>query len=506
MIFSSTKKFEKQMAQAESYAEWSKAAKNYDAAAGYDRWKIMDQSRRFDYVSIRVRLDRLRALRARHDNHGLLLNLNEGIHGNVDGMGKRELYQKAKFGTKQLVCDYVDEIVSALEHLADPKVNDISFEEKLDFFRRAHHCFGSTALMMSGSGSLLYFHVGVIRTLFKERLLPNIFSGSSGGSIVGSAVCTKSDDEIESTFDIENILFERESRTGLFSLLDNIAPKPLDQEQIKEQIKKLIPDLTFQEAHAKTGRHMNIPIAPAEHHQTSRLLNAFTSPNVMMRESILASSAVPGVYPPVTLMARSPQGERIAYLPSRKWVDGSVSDDLPAKRLARLYGANHYIVSQTNPHVVPFVNDNKRNSDVSAILRHATQNTIREWINAGAEILRRPIKHNHTMNRLINMTISVINQDYIGDINILPPTGVVNPFKVLATRTEKEIKKMILLGERSTWPKIEMIRVQTKIGRTLDRILSDYEEHYIDLIEKRSTNTKEMSAKVSSKKSGLKAV
>jgi hypothetical protein len=66
---------------------------------------MLDQSRRYDYVAIRVRLDRLRALRARQDHRGLLFNLNEGIHGNIGGMGRASLYEKAKFGTKQLVVD-----------------------------------------------------------------------------------------------------------------------------------------------------------------------------------------------------------------------------------------------------------------------------------------------------------------------------------------------------------------------------------------------------------------
>ena len=37
------------------------------------------------------------------------------------------------------------------------------------------------------------------------------------------------------------------------------------------------------------------------------------------------------------------------YLPSRRWIDGSFSQDLPAKRLARLYSVNHFIVSQVMP-------------------------------------------------------------------------------------------------------------------------------------------------------------
>jgi hypothetical protein len=31
------------------------------------------------------------------------------------------------------------------------------------------------------------------------------------------------------------------------------------------------------------------------------------------------------------------------------------------------------------------------------------------------------------------------------------------------------------MGEKSTWPKIEMIRVQTRVSRTLSKILADFD-------------------------------
>jgi len=105
MIITAKRRLERAMEQASSYEEWKEAALALDQKKDLDRWKIIDQSRRYDYVSIRVRLDRLRALRSRHDNRGLLFTLNEGIHGNMGGMGRSSLYEKANFGTKKLVAD-----------------------------------------------------------------------------------------------------------------------------------------------------------------------------------------------------------------------------------------------------------------------------------------------------------------------------------------------------------------------------------------------------------------
>jgi NTE family protein len=483
MIFAGRKKLERAMEQASSYEEWKEAALAHDEKKGLDRWKLIDQSRRYDYVSIRVRLDRLRALRARHDNRGVLFNLNEGIHGNMGGMGRSALYEKAHFGTKNLVGDYVDEIASALEHLASPKVTDISFEEKLDFFRRADHCFGRSAFMMSGSGSLLFFHIGVARALLQEGLLPEVLSGSSGGAFVGSLLSTHNDEDLLEMLEPENLVFKLEKEAGYFSRLSKYKPQIMPDDERQEIASHFIPDLTFQEAFNLTGRQLNVSIAPAETHQTSRLLNAITSPNVYIREAILASGAVPGVYAPVTLRAKNHHGEKQAYLPSRKWVDGSVSDDMPAKRLARLYGVNHYIVSQTNPHVIPFVDRGMKKQDAISLIREASVNTARAWVNAGASSIEKPLSYSPSLTRATSIALSIINQDYVGDINIMPAIRYFNPFRILAYLDEKEIRSLITAGEKAAWPRMEMIRIQTRISRVLSGILDDYDEEHIQHVK-----------------------
>ena len=41
--------------------------------------------------------------------------------------------------------------------------------------------------------------------------------------------------------------------------------------------------------------------------------------------------------------------------------------------------------------------------------------------------------------------------------------------------------EMIRQGERATWPKVEAIRSNTKIGRTLDNLLEDYEHRELSM-------------------------
>lgn len=491
------RQLEKQMSRAQSYAEWREAAAQHDEVSGALRWKQMDQSRRYDYLSIRIRLDRIRELRARHDNLGLLFTLNEGIHGNMGGMGNAKLYGRAVLGTKRLVTDYVSEINHALKHLAKPEVDDISLEDKLDFFNRASHCYGRSALMMSGSGSLLYFHVGVVKALWEEDLLPSVLSGSSGGAVIAAIVGTHKPEELAHMFEPEFLLAEVHKEASVWDRLSSVRPRALAPERLREVLERLVPDLTFQEAAAQSDVHINVSVAPAETHQTSRLLNAVASPNVYIHDALMATTAVPGVYPPVMLMAKNVHGERQPYLESRKWVDGAVSDDLPAKRLSRLYGVNHFLVSQTNPLVLPFISDGTVAQSPGRAYMNALGSAGRAFVNASLENMKKPLSRNPMLERMATMTRSVMNQRYTGDINIIPDYRLVDPRKLLSLRSEQEVLDLIRAGERATWRRLEMVRVQSMISRTLDRIVPELEQQVNGLVATRKPHYKKRSIKQS---------
>lgn len=460
MIFAPTLSADAELASASNYAVWSKAAQAHDAKSGMQRWRDADESRHFDYKAIRARLEKLRKLSAAGDVKGLLFVLNEGIHGNIDGMGHERLYQKARFGTKKLIEAYVAEVVAALDKIAASRL--IPREEKRDFFRRAQHCYGRSALLLSGSGSFLFFHVGVVKALWGEGVLPNILAGSSGGSIVAAIVCTRKDADVGPFLDSKRL-----ANPDRGPEMKRLAP-----DEVRDRLAELIPDLTFQEAYEISGRHLNVSVAPAEKHQNGRLLNAITAPNVLIREAVLASCAVPGVFPPVMLMARDEAGDRVAYQPDRRWVDGSVTHDIPTKRLERLYGVNHHIVSQANPLALPFATDTRKQMAPIEAIQHASIATFKAWLNANMVIFQKPLEMVPPLNSLANMARSVINQEYTGDINIIRPPKFWSPTKILSDLAQDDIDELIDTGQRTAWPKMEMVRTQTAISRALDAILA----------------------------------
>ncbi len=463
------------MASCNSYDEWREAALQHDELSGMRRWREVDQTRQYDYSQIRLRLDRLRSLRSRHDYQGLLFTLNEGIHGNMGGMGRSTLYQRAKFGTKHLIEQYIDEVDDSLRFLAELQSDEITLQQKLDFFYRANICFGRSALMLSGGGVLGFYHLGVVKTLLEQGLLPRVISGSSAGSLVAGVVGTHTDVELEHFFDPNNVHFEAEREASVFSRMFLGRNPHIDVRDLEKIIARLIPEMTFQEAYEKTGRQISVTVAPAETHQRSRLLNAITSPNVYVRSAVMASCAVPGVFPPVMLMAKNAHGEAQPYLPTRKWVDGSIADDLPAKRLSRLYSTNHYIVSMVNPIATPFLRGNRKTSGLTAALGSLGVGVGREVLNFYRGMVQKKGDNWPRFNLLMNGIHSLLDQEYSGDINIVPSFRWYNPAKILSHLSEKELVALMQGGAHSCFPNVETIRICTKISRTMEEILHRFE-------------------------------
>lgn len=470
------KALQKQMDSATSYEQWSEAAQAHDELSGQKRWRQVDQTSQYDYSQIRLRLDKLRSLRSRHDYSGLLFTLNEGIHGNMGGMGRHSLYNRAKFGTKTLIEQYIDEVDDSLRFLAEVNTPQISVQEKLDFFYRANICFGRSALMLSGGGVLGFYHLGVVKTLLDQGLLPRVISGSSAGSLVAGTLGTHTDKELTRFYDPANVITEAEREASAFSRMFFGANAQIDVSDLEKLIARMIPNLTFQEAYEKTGRQICMSVAGAELHQRSRLLNAITSPNVYVRSGVMASCAVPGVFPPVMLMAKNQHGEPQPYLPTRKWVDGSIADDLPAKRLQRLYSTNHYIVSMVNPIAIPFIKHDGKRSALGAALGTLGVGVGRELLNFYRGMVQNRSETWPRFNMLMSSIHALMDQEYSGDINIVPNFSWYNPAKLLSHLSEKDLIALMEGGERSTYPAVEAIRTCTKISRTMEEILNRFEQ------------------------------
>ena len=459
---------------AENYEHWFEIAAEHDAASGMDLWRAEEETDLYDYAQIRLRLDRLKALRKRKNFQGLLFALNEGIHGNMGGMGQSVLYRMAKCGTKHLIEEYINEIDGSLRVLAELEDDIIPAQQKIEFFYRANICFGRSALMLSGGGILGFLHLGVVNVLAQQGLLPRVISGSSAGALVAGVLGCLNDDELLMLQDPMLLHREADHEASFFRRMLG-GGSHISLEDLEALVDRLVPDMTFQEAYAKTGRQVSITVAPAEPHQRSRLLNAVASPNVYIRSAVMASCAVPGVFPPVMLMAKNVEGEAQPYLPGRRWVDGSVADDLPAKRLSRLFGTNHYIVSMVNPIATAFLSKDEDKHPLSKAAGTFGVGVGREVLNFYRGIAQRQGDSWPRFNMMMHGLHALMDQEYTGDINIIPSFRMANPIKLLSHVDDKQLLEIIEHGQRACYEKVEAIRRCTVISRTLEEILYRFE-------------------------------
>ncbi|MCG8668963.1 MAG: DUF3336 domain-containing protein [Pseudomonadales bacterium] len=472
---STLSQLEKKMKVASSYREWEDLAKQHDFQSGAEGWKHQRKCKLYDYNEIYSRYNILKHCLDKGLEGELLYALNEGVHGNMGGMGSPVMYAQAKFGTKKLIDDYVSLIADALQYIADCPENKISHTEKLDFFRRASHCYGRSALLLSGGVGLIYFHQGVVQELIDHDLLPNVISGASAGAIVSAQLGTMTNEELKSGYFTKK-RYEEADRTRFLDLFLGRLSEKETYEAKERVLDEVIPrDITFQEAFELTGRYINISISPSEKHQNSRLMNAITSPNVYVRSAVSASFSVPGVIPPERLYAKGFNGKTRPYLENRRWVDGSVAGDLPIKRLSRLYGVNHFLVSQINPMVVPFIEDTKtrKQKGFRKTLSTAGVSVLNEALMVTERLLTKGGNTGNVMAAQLAYLIRMLEQNYLGDVNIILESKDFKWRNVLFEFKDGEIERLINAGMRSTWPKIPMIKNAELISRTLDRILED---------------------------------
>ena len=469
------KQLQKRMDSSPSYEDWLALAQQHDIESGAEEWKSITTSSLYDYTEIQSRHEKLNACLDSGAHRELLYALNEGVHGNMGGMGRPILYSRCKSGTKKLIDSYVNTIAESLKRIHQAPENEITYAEKVDFFRRASHCYGRSALLLSGGAGLIYFHHGVVQELINQDLVPNVISGASAGSIVSAQLGTMKDEDLKADYFINKRFHEFNSHPMMDTFLGKLSEEEARASKERALDESIPRDITFQEAFEETGRYINISISPAEKHQNSRLMNAITSPNVYIRSAVSASCSIPGLIPAERLYAKGFNGKSRNYLSTRRWVDGSVSGDLPAKRLSRLYGVNHFIVSLINPLVVPFVEDVKsqHRAGFKNALAVSLINMVNETLAVSEKLFDRRGDLGSRIASQIAYTIRMLEQNYLGDINIILRKQDFKLRHTVFDFKDGEIENLVNVGRRATWPKIAMIKNAALISKTLDTILED---------------------------------
>jgi predicted acylesterase/phospholipase RssA len=170
--------------------------------------------------------------------------------------------------------------------------------------------------------------------------------------------------------------------------------------------------------------------------------------------------------PPAELLAKTLNGEVIPFLKGRLFLDGSIGDDLPIRRLTRLYGVNHSIVSMVNPLVLPFASRRAQHgSDLGSLSRRYFTRLLKDTAYFSLEVLQKGIPSDN-LNFAIDKLQAVMMQEYRGDITLVPPRRLIHILNLVRNHSPDEEREFLVIGQRLTWPYLEMIKNTTAISRT----------------------------------------
>ena len=132
--------------------------------------------------------------------------------------------------------------------------------------------------------------------------------------------------------------------------------------------------------------------------------------------------------------------------------------------MARLHNINRTIVSQANPHVLPFISHHFERG-LGASFRQATSSLVHAHVSTLLELTRNTWSSS-MVRPLIEQAHSMATQSYLGDINVQFPFRPLLYRKVLANPDADDLAMYLRIGEHATWPMMAMIEDQTLVSRT----------------------------------------
>lgn len=463
---------QRELKHASSFEEWSKTAQKIDMLEGNYNWKHDPHSPYYDHERIAGSLAELRRLVDAEDIKGIMTFLRSRMRRNVHGSDHPRLYSVLRVGTKSLIEDHVTEICTALEMVSDSRKQNVGTAEKVTFFSEIRHALGRSAFLFSGGGTFGLYHTGVLKALHEANLLPKILSGSSAGSLFAALAGSCDDKELRQLLEPGNVHLKFFSNDGWWSSLRRFFREGhfLDIETLQQCYRENIGELTFQEAYDKTGRIVNITVSPSKkNYNGAILLNYLTAPNVLLWSAASASSAIPYVFKAVELMCKNTKGEIVPYhLSGVTWVDGSFKSDLPMKNMSEMFNVNNFIVSQVNPHVLPFMHTSKHMA--IGVIPDLQRYILCQFRAVFANLLDRQLNFVHELQ----MIRPLLSQTYRGDITLIPRGWRWGEYlTLLSNPTDEQYQRKLRQSERSTWTEMPTIKLQCCTEFTLDRCLRE---------------------------------
>ncbi|KAL4946218.1 hypothetical protein BDV06DRAFT_208872 [Aspergillus oleicola] len=498
----------REMAVASNYEDWEEAAFELDEYLSLDLWRQNPSSSQYDSRLIMGRLTALMTAREEDDIFTLVNLLRSGLVRNLGNITTPRLFLNAHAGTKLLIDDYITQVALSIQHvtaLQTAPVHDSGFtsQAKVELLHDTRQAFGRTTLLLQGGSIFGLCHLGVVKALHFQGLLPRIITGTATGALIAALVGVHSEDELLGILDGEEIdlsAFDRQrdeaqssswfsrwlrpsgfAKGGLMTLLrrtERYFRKGyfLDAEVLEECVRANLGDLTFEEAYARSKRILNITVSTSGKSGTPNLLNYLTAPNVLIWSAAVASNATNNsLYSPVTIYCKDETGSIVPWPHSqdavfKPWRHTHYKEgESPLTRIAELFNVNHFIISQARPYIIPFLR-----SELNFLDKRPTSG----WYNPSrplARLVALEIGHRlHQLNYLGALppwlARLLIEESVPGSQLTLVPDLRLSDFpKLFQNPDQASLAHWIRKGERGVWPAISALKVRCAIEIELDK-------------------------------------
>lgn len=459
-----------------TYANWKKFALILDSIQNNNNWKLKKHSSLYDYQELDRTLYLLKQKRQSNESLGLVHILRSCLSKNFCNINYPALYCYSLVSTKRLIEEFILEREKCLIYLFNLPEKEFSIIKKIEFFEEAKISYGQTAIVFSGGAIFGLYHIGISLTLMELNLLPNVICGSSVGSVIASIICclnyeeqyayiTRKHEEYDGPFHTKN--YNDSFLTKIYKLA--FRGTVHDVEVLKSYIRELLGDITFKEAYIKTGKILNINVSGYKKHEQSLILNFITSPNVLVFSAVAASSAAPIMFGPTELLCKNEYGQIIPYSIHRKqFIDGSLTEDVPTGRVRELFNINTFIVSQVNPWVFPFIDDQQDVKKILSKKKFSFTKLLKNLILS--EIIHRLKQIQSILPENIGRWLNLATQTFTGDITITPSFDFKDLLKLTTNPKEYDYHQFKVRGSKRTFKKISQIEDTLRTEILLEKI------------------------------------
>ncbi|OJJ49548.1 hypothetical protein ASPZODRAFT_88761 [Penicilliopsis zonata CBS 506.65] len=488
------------LATALSFEDWEEAAFQLDELLSTDLWRQNPVSRHYDYRLILGRLESLMSAREDEDILTLANLLRSGLVRNLGNITSLKLFVHAYAGTKLLIDDYITQVALSIQHVSSLQTvpsyeGGFTSQAKLELLHDTRQAFGRSTLLLQGGSIFGLCHLGVVKALHLQGLLPRIITGTATGALIAALVGVHTENELLTFLNGDGIdltAFEKRRRTriaaeshnaedGWFATLYRRMSRYVqkgyffDVEVLEECVRANVGDLTFEEAYARSKRVLNITVATLSKNGSPSLLNYLTAPNVLIWSAALASNgSSSSLYSPVTIYCKDETGSIVPWPHSQEATFKSwrhihyKEGESPLSRIAELFNVNHFIVSQARPYLIPFLQ-----SELNLLDRRQVDhwNLSRSLMRLVMIEIRHRLKQLDYLGLLPSTLAKILIEETIPgpNLTLIPDLALKDFAKLFQNPTRESLSNWILKGERGVWPAVEALKVRCAVEIELDK-------------------------------------